>query len=327
MPRMRDESAGGRLIGVHLTTIESMSDLKPRDKMQTSPQQLPDLDKLWDFDDPAATEAKFRSLLPSARGSSNKDYLIQLLTQIARAQGLQRRFEEAHATLDEAAASLEPGMTVCRVRYLLERGRVLNSANDKQKASPLFNEAWQLAREAGEDFYAVDAAHMLGICEPPESALAWNERAMEVAEKSPQPRAQGWLGSLYNNIGWTYHDLGRYERALEMFTRAQDYWRKRQNPDRLRIARWTVARAMRSLGRFEDSLAMQQQLDKEADETGQSKVYIHEELGECLLALGREAEAKPYFAQAYRELSKDPWLAANEPARLQRLEQLMPAAS
>jgi tetratricopeptide (TPR) repeat protein len=177
-----------------------------------------------------------------------------LLTQIARAQGLQRRFDQAHATLDEAAALLEPGLVVSRVRYLLERGRVFNLASDKQQASPLFDEAWRVARDVGEDFYAVDAAHMLGICEPPESALAWNERALELAEKSPQPRAKGWLGSLYNNIGWTYHDLGRFEQALEMFTRALEYWQKQPQPDRLRIARWTVARATRSLGRFHEAV-------------------------------------------------------------------------
>jgi hypothetical protein len=45
-------------------------------------------------------------------------------------------------------------------------------------------------------------------------------------------------------------------------------------------------------------------------------------LGECLLALNRQAKAGPYFALAYDELSKDPWLADNEPARLERLRQL-----
>jgi hypothetical protein len=38
--------------------------------------------------------------------------------------------------------------------------------------------------------------------------------------------------------------------------------------------------------------------------------------------LNRPAEARPYFAAACEELSKDPWLAENEPARLQRLKEL-----
>jgi hypothetical protein len=48
-----------------------------------------EIDSLWNFDDPAGSEKKFRVLTPSS----------EVLTQIARAQGLQRKFGEAHATL------------------------------------------------------------------------------------------------------------------------------------------------------------------------------------------------------------------------------------
>ena len=34
------------------------------------------------------------------------------------------------------------------------------------------------------------------------------------------PHAKKWLGSLYNNIGWTYHDLQQYEAALAIFQKA-----------------------------------------------------------------------------------------------------------
>ncbi len=47
--------------------------------------------------------------------------------------------------------------------------------------------------------------------------------------------------------------------------------------------------------------------------------YVSEELGECLLALGRADEARPHFQRAYTLLSQDIWLAANEPDRLARL--------
>jgi tetratricopeptide (TPR) repeat protein len=284
--------------------------------------ELPNIEQMWNFGDPAATEQRFREVLPVARGAANVDYLLQLMTQIARAQGLQRRFDDAHGTLDETAAMLERGTVVARCRYLLERGRVFNSANEKDNARPLFNEAWELARKAGEDFYAVDAAHMLGICEPPNVALSWNERAIAAAEKSAEPRAQRWLGSLYNNTGWTYHDLGRYADALDMFQRALAYREKQRQPKETRIAGWAVARATRSIGRVEEALAMQQQLEREADISNESKGYIFEEIAECLLALGRADDARPYYADAHRELSKDPWLVANEAPRLQRLAML-----
>src|SRR5215207_4714581 len=89
---------------------------------------LEDFDKLWDYNDPAATERKFRELLPTAEGSADSSSHAQLLTQIARAQGLQDRFEDAHATLDAVGKMLAADMKLARVRYLLERGRVFNSA-------------------------------------------------------------------------------------------------------------------------------------------------------------------------------------------------------
>ena len=49
---------------------------------------------------------------------------------------------------------------------------------------------------------------------------------------------------------------------------------------------------------------------------------MFEELGECLLAHGRGDEARPFFARAHEELSKDAYLAENEVARLERLRQL-----
>ncbi|MEK7325164.1 MAG: tetratricopeptide repeat protein [Chloroflexota bacterium] len=279
-----------------------------------------DFDDLWDYNDPEATERKLRGLLPSAAGDAS--YHAQLLTQIARAQGLQRKFDEAHRTLDEAQSLLTDDLAQARIRYLLERGRVFNSSKHREQARPLFLEAWELATSAGEDSYAIDAAHMLGIVEQPEQALEWNLKALVLAETTPDERAQNWRGSLYNNIGWTYHDAGNYQKAFDLFERALR-WREAQGRlPQIRIAKWCVARALRSLGRLEEALAAQQALLAEHENAGGKDGYVYEELGECLLALNRQEEARPYFALAYDELSKDPWLADNEPARLERLKQL-----
>jgi tetratricopeptide (TPR) repeat protein len=283
---------------------------------------LPDFDTLWDYSNPAATEQKFRDLLPAAQSSGDTSYLAQLLTQIARTEGLQRRFDDAHRTLDQVQAMLTADHKLARVRYLLERGRVFNSSGKPANARPLFLEALELAREIGEDNYAVDAAHMLGIIEPPQSALEWNLKALAMAESSAQPRARKWLGSLYNNIGWTYHDMQNYERALEIFRKALAWREQAGEPDTIRIAKWCVGRTLRSLGRVQEALALQQALLTEHQQAGSKDGYVYEELGECLLALGQPDNARPHFARAYAELSQDAWLVANESARLERLKQL-----
>jgi len=283
---------------------------------------LPSFDALWNYDDPAGTETQFRRLLPQARTSGDTPYLAELLTQIARTEGLQQRFEDAHRTLDEVDPLLPVAGNQARVRYLLERGRAFNSARRRPEARPLFIQAWELACEIGADAYAVDAAHMIAIVEPPERQLEWLELAMQAAQASDDPEARGWLGSLYNNAGWTYHDLGRYEDALETFQHGLEWQRQAGNERETRIASWTVARTLRSLGRYEEALELQLVNRGRLEEHGEPVGYAEEEIGECLLALGREGEARPHFAIAYAILGEDLWLKRDQPERLGRLATL-----
>src|SRR4029078_13296377 len=139
---------------------------------------------------------------------------------IARAQGLQGTFADAHATLDAAQALLTPAVSTARIRYLLERGRVFNSSQHVTQAQLLFQAAWELAQAERQDFYAIDAAHMLAIVAPAELQLEWHLHALALAEQSPQPSARTWKGSLYNNIGWNHHEAGRYQQALDTFRKA-----------------------------------------------------------------------------------------------------------
>jgi tetratricopeptide (TPR) repeat protein len=288
--------------------------------MQSTNVDDTNIDQLWDYNQPEESEKRFRQALAAA--TVHTPIYGELLTQIARAQGLQRKFAEAHQTLDEAQALLGDQPPRNWLRYLLERGRVFNSSKQPAQARPLFLEAWEQARDAGEDFYAVDAAHMLGIVEPPDQQLLWNHKALEVAEQSADPRAQQWLGSLYNNIGWTYHDLQREEEALAIFQKALAWRAARNQPRETRIAKWCVARILRALNRVEEALAIQQALLKELENASETDGYVDEELGECLLPLNRLDEAQSHFAAAYQILAQDPWLAENEAARLERLRTL-----
>jgi tetratricopeptide (TPR) repeat protein len=285
------------------------------------PEQVA-FDKLWDYSDPAASEAAFRQLLPAAEQAGEPSYLLELQTQIARAQGLQRRFDDAHATLDRVEARLNHRLPTARVRYRLERGRVYNSSGHPDRARPLFLDAWKQAREAGLDGFAVDAAHMMGIIEASEQALNWNLKALELAESSDDRAARAWLGSLYNNIGWTYHQMGDDPRALEVFEQALLWFEQRGKPEPIRIARWSVARIQRALGRVEEALSTQQALLRELEASGGQDGYVYEELAECRLALGDTAAAKPLFARAYELLAQDAWLQEREPERLTRLKRL-----
>jgi tetratricopeptide (TPR) repeat protein len=143
-----------------------------------------------------------------------------------------------------------------------------------------------------------------------------------LAQASSDPKARRWLGSLYNNLGWTFHDKGDFAAALDLFRKALNAREEAGKTSDVRVARWCVARALRSLGRLEEALSMQEALLTEGKAESASDGYVEEEIGECLEALGRAAEAAPHFAAAYALLSADPWLQRDEPERLERLRRL-----
>lgn len=281
---------------------------------------LPDFDALWDYAHPDQSEAKFREIL--LQFPEDDPAFLELLTQIARAQGLQHKFEHAHQTLDQVERRLGGVPSRPLVRYLLERGRVLNSLGNVEDARSFFEKALELAQQLDENFFAVDALHMLAILAPPEQSLALNRQAIELAESSHEERARGWLGSLYNNTGWSYHDLGEYALALAVFKKAEAWQQSKGRVNETRIARWCVARTLRSLGRVEEALSKQLALKDEIQAASEKDGYVLEELGECLLALNRLEEAQPYFSEAYGLLAQDPWLVEKEPERLARLKKL-----
>ena len=270
-----------------------------------------DLDALWDFGDPAASERRLESALAGATGTD----AAVLRTQVARALGLQRRFDEAAAML----ATVDAGDSALVATHIdLERGRILNSGGDPAAARPHFLDALERAGAAGLEFLAADAAHMLAIIEPGDAAVPWAERALAIARSADDPRARRWIGAVLNNLGWTMHDLGRYDEALGYFEQALAFQLEKGDPDRIRVGRWTVARCLRSLGRYDEALTIQRELRRDGPAAG----FIDEELGELLLVTGERAAAAPHFATAHRLLSRDAWLVAEQPDRLHRLAEL-----
>jgi tetratricopeptide (TPR) repeat protein len=282
-----------------------------------------DFDSLWNYNDPAATEKKFREVLPQIKESGNISEYLQLLTQIARTLGLRRMFNESHKLLDEVEPQLNDSLPKAKVRYLLERGRTFNSSDKFAEARELFLQAFDLALASNEDNLAVDAAHMMGIVESAEKSLEWNERALALAESSSDPKANKWLGSLYNNIGWTYFSMKQYEKALELFRKDAVWYEQNNVKNYVNVAHWSAAKTLRMMGNTDEALDEQLRLlklfhDGKADEDG----YVYEELAECYLIKNKTAEAAKYAGLAYDILSKDIWMEANEKDRLNRLKEL-----
>ena len=284
----------------------------------------PLFDELWNYGKPEETAVIFRDLLQEPHIQNDPNAKLQLLTQIARTQSLQRKFDEAHVILDGVEPHLTDELIVVKIRYLLERGRTYNSSKKVDLARPLFLSAYELSKANGEDFYTIDSAHMLGVLDGDlDAQMEWNLIAIDEANRTSNRRARRWIGSLSNNIGWTYHDQGKYEEALAMFEQTQVFFiEESPNAGRERIARWCIGKMYRRLNRLDESLAVQQQLEREYEALEEEDGYVQEELGETFFEMGQKYKAVSHFAKAYYILSQDSWLVANEAERLERLKKL-----
>ena len=279
-----------------------------------------DIDSFWEYSDPAASEARFRAALATA----DADARLELLTQIARTFSLRGQFDAAHAVLDAVERELDGAGVRPQLRYLLERGRAFNSSGAPEQARALIIAAWEQAQAAGTNEVAglaVDAAHMVAItyAGAPE-AIDWNRKGLALARTVDDPKARALIPAMLNNSAWDLHALGRYDEALTLFEEAQAEWVARGKQPQIQIARWSVARCLRSLGRCEEALAIQEALAAEHAAAATADGYVWEEMAENLAALGRMEEARPYFGQAYAELVQDAWLVEHEPDRLASLQ-------
>jgi len=206
---------------------------------------------LWDFDDLDGSDRRLENQLNKETSAAGR---AEVLTQLARVQGLRNRFEEGERLIDRAEA-LSDGSAVVRARILIERGRLRNSSGDAVAALPMFEAAFDIADKGGEQFLAADAAHMAALASPDrQGMLAWTERGIRIATESSYPDVSYWLGTLYNNLGWEYQDAGEYEAALDAFQHAlAARERYPEMPALIQHAKEAIGEALRALGREEEA--------------------------------------------------------------------------
>jgi tetratricopeptide (TPR) repeat protein len=262
---------------------------------------------LWDFDDLDTTGLRLGAQLDKERTDPGR---AEVLTQLARIEGLRGAFDECEKLLVEAEALAGTDAVAC-ARIDLERGRKLRSSGDVAGSLPLFESSFATALAADQDFVAIDAAHMAALAAANRDAfVGWTQRGIELARSSGTTY---WLGPLYNNLGWELYERGELSEALDAFRAALDA-RERDSgrPAEIEIARYCVGKTLRALGRPDEAAALLERCD--ASSPGDS--FFHEELAEDYALLGRNDEAA---AQAKLALA---FLEEGETERASRLGEL-----
>lgn len=254
---------------------------------------------LWDFDDLDATEARFREQLEHEESQPGR---AEMLTQLARVEGLRGQFEAGERLLEEAE-SLAGASAVARARVDLERGRLRRSGGDPESALPLFESAFETALAADELFIALDAAHMAALAAPDDDGFrSWTNRGIELAEGA-EPSARYWLGPLLNNLGWRQYEGGAYEEALTSFLRALDAReRDPENRPGIELGLYCVGKTLRALSRPGEGLPLLERAVASAATEGRTDPWLHEELAETYTALGRKADAREHAEEALAAL-------------------------
>ncbi len=257
-----------------------------------------DVDALWNYGDPAASEARFREALAGARG----DDALVLRTQIARTLGLRKRFDEAARELDAVQAQLGQAGPEVTVRLALERGRWLRSSGRSADAVPFFERAFEQAQAARLERLAADALHMVALAVPTlDERIARNRRTVAYARAASDPKARGWEAAALNNIGSDLRQAGRLDESLAAFREALAAYERTGRADDVRIARWQVANVLRLQGRREEALAQQLALEREAAAAGKPDPSVYDELALLHAAVG-DADAAERARVRAREL-------------------------
>ncbi len=234
--------------------------------------------------------------------------LAEALAQVARGRLLRGEVDEAERWLARAAEQARDAEPLGWSRYLGVRGRVEWKRERLADARATFEALYAYCVALSLHDRAVDAAHMVALVAPPAERIEWAQRGIAAAEAG----AERWLGPLWNNLGWTYDELGRHDEALAALREARVHHHARGDEVARRVADWSVGHALRMVGSLDEAEVLlestrawaAERLERdESDATAQEWLgFAHRELGQLALARGDRAAARAHLEEARRRL-------------------------
>lgn len=288
-------------------------------------RHFPDIDGFWDLENPENTETRIRQQFPEGELPWTPS-AVEALIQWARLLAFQDDFVKAKSTLVQAqnliAGFDDVTRTRLEIRHLLEQGRLLVLQMTPMNAQTYFNQAWILSMKSGHVFFAIDAALMLSISQPPKFKKEWLQKGLQLGTATTDPQAKFWLPFLYSMVAWQDFDLHRYPEALESFENALKGPYLPSGQKMVYLVRWGLARTLRGLKENQKALDMQKELLTDLESQNRISGHVYLEIAECLQGLQRQDEAKSYFESAFKTLSSDKWFSDNKADELSRMQHL-----
>lgn len=256
---------------------------------------------------------------------------VEALSQIARCYLIQEQPQVGETWLQKAKQLAKPEEAKGWARYLGVFGRFQWKSKKLEEATLTFKTMYQFCLDHELHNEAIDAAHMVGITGNPAEQNEWALKGIQAAEKG---KLEGWLGPLWNNLGWSYEEQGKLNEALEALQKAREYHWKLGNEHSKLVADWSVGAIYRRQKEYEKALAwlrpvlawaQRRYAEKNEPERAEWIGMTLQELAEIAIAQNQWENAQRDFKQAeeYLRIAQMPsWDASGFEKLMKRQEEV-----
>jgi len=267
-------------------------------------------DEAFQSRDYAQAQEMYKLTVLAAEREGEEEILVEALAQVARSHLIQGKKEQGRSWLEKAKALASKKMPMGWSRYLGVRGRFEWKDDQLEEATATFKEMYQFCLSHKLHSRAVDAAHMVAITAPHEEQIVWGKKGIEAAEEG---HLENWLGPLWNNLGWTFEEMGRYEESLDALLRAREYhWKLGSEHNKL-VADWSVGHAYRQLEQLDEAShwlrpilawAERRYVTDPNPDAAEWVGHSHRELGQLAIARGEMEEGLGHLRKAEEKLGE-----------------------
>ncbi len=228
---------------------------------------------------------------------------IQAFSQVSRCFSLLGNLKKGKTWLNKARIIATSNYPKGWARYLGVKGRFGIEENEIENAVTTFNNMYDFSTHHKLYNYAIDAAHMLALLGTKEHQIKWALKGIKEANIYHEYK---WLGALWNNLGWAYHDIGEHEKSLEALKKAREYHRKYSNEKAILIADWSVGCLLRKLGRVEEAEKLFKPVLEKSKHLGDVEWIglTIQELGEIEIIRGNFILGLSYLKQSQKYLEE-----------------------
>ena len=207
-------------------------------------------DSVFKSRDYEGSRAVYMDVVADAEASGNNSDLTEAYAMIARTHLITGQKEEARPWLDKAEKIAKSDEPLGWSRFLGVRGRLEWQDEKLEKATTTFMEMYEFTSKNKLHERAIDAAHMVAITGTEEQQVEWGLNGIKEAEAG---NVTGWLGPLWNNLGATYENMGKYQESLDAYLKAREYHHEYGDEANKYIADWAVGHAYRLVGNTQEA--------------------------------------------------------------------------